>query len=180
MRYQNLITALMSLGILGACTDRQTSPTALTDVVAPPQLQLHDAGPPTETTYLLTFRSLRPISETVLPSGVVIQDNEFSFAATGDWIGNVVGPAQQVIHTNGLITNKAIFTFEGTVLGLEGTVEFSHASVFDFSGGGLTVKTARDVILRGTGQLASLSGQGTIEAVGPGMFEGVFHVHFAP
>lgn len=144
------------------------------------QVLLNQVGRPTETTYLLTFTGIRPVSETVLPSGVVIQENEFSFVMTGDWIGNVGGRARQVIHTNGLITSKAIFRFEGTVLGLEGTVEFSHASVFDFSGGGLTVKAGRDVILRGTGELASLRGQGTSQAVGPGVFEGVFHVHFAP
>lgn len=178
MRTSTIGSCIILTLFLAAC-DATSASAPGTAVVEPSAMTSH-AGPPIETTYLLTITGFKPISQTVLPSGVVIQDNELIFVMTGDWVGTVLARTRQVIHTNGLITNNATFEFAGTVLGLAGTVEYSHASVFDRSGGSLVVKAGHNAILRGTGALENLRGEGSGQAVGPGVFAGEFSVHFAP
>ena len=175
MRTTNIGGTIALALSLGACDAPPTAPE-----MRGPSASLSHGAPPTKTTFLLRITGFRPISQIVLPSGARIQENEFTFVSTRDWVGTLVTRARQVVHTNGLITSQATSAFEGTVLSLEGTVEISLASVFDFSSGSLVVTAGRTAILRGTGELANIRGQGSFQAVGPGIFEGDFHVQFAP
>ena len=71
MRYHTLLASIVSLGVLGACTDRQTSPTAVTGVLA----QSAAAATPAERTefegYVHYCGSTPPEELMVTPGGTV-------------------------------------------------------------------------------------------------------------
>lgn len=163
--------------LFAASCSTETSLTAPGD----PAFSTHGSGgPPIETTFSATLVGFEPESPTVLPSGTVLNEFTNSFESEGDWEGTFRGdfrsPNGQTIHKNGVITGRANFTFEGTVLGREGTVESRFLGHTKADG----TFIGRFTILSGTGELANLRGHGTNVVVGPGEIEGTVLVHFAP
>jgi hypothetical protein len=137
---------------------------------------LGSAGQPIETTFSATLVRFEPESQTVLPSGTVINEFATFWESMGDWEGTFVGDNSNIIHKNGVVTGQAFFTFEGAVLGFEGTLQIRFQATTKADG---TFK-ARFAILSGTGELANLRGHGTNVIVGPGEIEGTVFVHSAP
>lgn len=137
---------------------------------------LGSGGPPIETTFSATLVRVEPVGQTVLPSGTVINEFATFWESTGDWEGTFVGDNRNTIHKNGVVTGQVFFTFEGAVLGSEGTLQIRFQATTKADG---TFK-GRVAILRGTGELANLRGHGTNVVVGPGEIEGTVFVHFAP
>lgn len=99
-----------------------------------------------------------------------------SFSGTFTGITNDVGTA--VLRPTGDFTFNFLSTFNGTVDGKSGTVVFRVAGKGE---GGTTNGTARGqfVILRGTGELANLHGQGSFEGEA-GVATYSARIHFDP
>lgn len=176
IEFLNKVPVITCVLFVASCST-ETSLTAPGD----PAFSTHGSGgPPIETTFSATLEDFDLVSQTVLPSGTVLIEFTNSFESTGDWVGTFRGdfssPNGRTMHKNGVITGRANFTFEGTVLGFEGTVELRFLGHFMADG----TFTGRSTILSGTGELANLRGHGTNVVVGPGEIEGTVLVHFAP
>jgi hypothetical protein len=103
---------------------------------------------------------------------------------TGGFVGTSVDHGRVTIHRSGHWHFKAMVYFEGQVRGKKGTLEMS---VVGDRPDASAEWEGRWVILRGTGELASLRGQGTWWGPGwlgdpnvPGIIDYEGQVHFAP
>lgn len=130
-----------------------------------------------ETTYIATLVGFIPVSETVRPNdGNTRRVTTLVWESTGDWEGIWVGDVRSTSHRNGVTTDQATFSFEGTVLGSEGTLDLRFDATFGPDG----TFNGKATILSGTGELANLHGHVTVEIVGPGVIKGTARVQFAP
>jgi hypothetical protein len=171
--------ALLLAGVLVAASCSADTSVTAPSLDAPPDpslASLHNGGRPIETFFAASLVDVELVSMAELPSGTVIQEAVLTWEASGDWVGTFVVPVRQVFHRNGVTNGTAFFTFDGTVLGFQGTVEMRHAGTFRPDG---TFK-GNNAILRGTGELANLRGQGKNIVVEPGVIEGTILVRFAP
>jgi len=142
-----------------------------------PADSLHASGPPVETTYEAVLVNVDVQSVTELPGGNVIQEAVLTWESTGDWEGTFIGLVRSVTQQNGVSTASGVFTFEGTVLGLEGTLDVHHVGTFKADG---TFK-GNNTILRGTGELEHVRGQGKNVVIASGVIEARFLLlHIAP
>lgn len=169
---------LLTWVLFAASCSADTSPIEpnLADPGKPAFSTLGNGEPPIQTTFSATLVRVEPVGQRVLPSGTVISEFGTFWETRGDWEGIFIGDNSQTFHRNGVVTGQAFFTFEGTVLGLEGTLEYRFQATTQADG----TFTGRATILRGTGELANLRGHGTNVIVAPGEIEGVVIVHFAP
>jgi hypothetical protein len=114
------------------------------------------AGPPTEVgglwQYTPYFVSVR------MADGNTFLETFEEAIWTGDFDGESTEDGQVVIRASGSWSYKGIVSFEGTVDGRSGTMEMFVAGRRP---DGFSDWQGRFVILSGTGELASLRGQGT-------------------
>lgn len=175
MRFPTL-AGIIALALIATACDVTPATEPETDVLRATASTNESVSPVTETTYSATLVDFELVDHTVLPSGTVITESNTYWESTGDWEGTFVGDNTQTNHKNGVVTGKAEFTFDGSVLGSEGTLEIRFQATTKADG---TFK-GRATILSGTGELANLRGHGTNVATAPDQIEGTVFVHFAP
>ena len=95
---------------------------------------------------------------------------------TGTFTGTGSGIARAIIH-KGSINVRYIETFTGTMDGKSGTIVFSL--IGEGPGIGLPVK-GRWVILSGTGDFATIHGEGTVGGIAGGFNTLMGYIHFDP
>ena len=139
------------------------------------------AGPPTNAEGLWRYQPF--IDETRVVGGNTFLKTHENGEWTGTFVGDSTELGQVVIHASGSWSFNAIVSYVGTVDGRSGTLEMSvvgsRPDVFtDWQG--------RWVILSGTGDLATLRGQGTWRgpgSLGEGKWGDIYYsgnVHFEP
>jgi len=111
-----------------------------------------EAGPPVPATFNSTDCEHVISQESRGPNTIITLDITACFHGTFE--GTLVGTERDVIHPNGTVTGQASGVFSGTVNGRSGTCVFSLVVNVDV--------TNHWVVDQGTGDLAGLSGQGTI------------------
>lgn len=122
-----------------------------------------------------TVTSTEITSTQVTDDGDVILTILVTSTLTGIMEGTTVAEERAVVHPDGLITVNTFDTFTGTVNGIAGTAVFRVVGVIDATG----ALTGQFSIFGGTGGLANLRGQGTIEGVGDvGTY--AVDIHFDP
>ena len=107
--------------------------------------------------------------------GTTFITQRVQYRLTGTLTGTAVGEEQIIFLPNQTASLRAELTFTGTVDGRAGSLRI----VFDGRGTGIT--HGQFVLLNGTGDLATLRGQGTFEGfpqTGSGTYTGMFQ--FAP
>ena len=103
------------------------------------------------------------ISVTIINGNTVITQS-LTINAMGDISGSLTGSDVAVITSTGSGFLAGIGTFSGTILGRAGTVGIGFAGTFSPTTGQLNLQAS---FLRGTGtgQLAGISGTGTIQGI---------------
>ena len=123
------------------------------------------------------------VDSAVVTSTRVVDGNTFltslvTSTLTGTLEGTTVGEETAVVHPNGLIIADTFETFTGTVDGSAGTAVLRVVGTVDAASGALS---GQFTIVEGTGGLANLRGQGTIQGVGDaGTYTADIHFEPAP
>jgi hypothetical protein len=139
------------------------------------------AGPPVEASGLWQYKPY------ILEQRMADGNTFLKTFEEGKWTGTLSGTSTEdgkvVIHRNGDWSFNAIVSFEGTVDGKSGTLEMS---VVGKRPDGAPEWEGKWVILSGTGELATLRGQGTWWGPGapePETWGDIYYagkVHFGP
>jgi len=119
-------------------------------------------GPPALATGSFTQVSFTSSNERVV-GGVFMFDFTETDVLTGTLMGTSVVEGSCVVRQTGMAICQGLETFTGTVDGLSGTAEFWN--VFEVNGATGSF-SGRFTALGGSGELASLQGQGTFEGTG--------------
>ena len=144
-------------------------------------------APPTATaSEIVTARGryFTEVPETIISiefvDGNVIATESHTLAITGDFSGTYPHIGRLVFRPDRTATLQASGTFTGTLFGVSGTLDiFLTGLATGPNPGELSILESRLVILRGTGGLANLHGEGIIEGTeDAGVYS--FQVHFAP
>ena len=115
-----------------------------------------EAGPPIPATgYSIDCEHVISV-QTVGPNTIITLSETGCFHGTFE--GTLVGTERDVIHPNGTVTGQASGVFSGTVNGRSGTCVFSLVVSITRNG-----DVTHWVVDQGTGDLAGLSGQGTVQ-----------------
>lgn len=169
---------IVVLSFLAAACDMAGATAPEADALRAPASVNQSVSPVTETTFSAVLVGREPGDVRTLPGGGSIEEATTYWESSGDWEGTFIGANKNIVTRNGVTPGKAIFTFEGTVLGHEGTLTPRWQATTKADGS----FKARFAILSGTGELATLRGQGTNLFVGfaPPEIAGTVFVHFAP
>src|SRR6266508_145879 len=119
-------------------------------------------GPPAAATGSFTQVSFTSSDERVV-GAVFMFDFTETDVLTGTLTGTSVLEGSCVVRPTGTASCQALETFTGTVDGRSGTAEFWNVFEVDGATGSFS---GRFTALGGTGDLASLQGQGTFEGTG--------------
>ena len=131
------------------------------------------AAPPTPASGSLVQTQPSVVRDVRAAGGNTIIAHTLTLAATGAFTGILVADERYVVHPKGVTTYQAEATFTGTVDGRAGTFVMRYAGRGDAA-----TFPGRFVILHGTGDLATLRGQGTFALsalTGAGAYTGTFH-----
>jgi Protein of unknown function (DUF3224) len=132
------------------------------------------AAPPTSASG--SFQDALPTNVVTRSAGpnTIITDT-FTDVLSGTFSGTSVLQERYVLRADGSFIDHAVQTFTGTVNGVTGT-----ATLIDVVAGDATSFHGHFVVVSGTGGLANLHGQGTLEGsstTGAGTYTGRIQIH---
>ena len=135
------------------------------------------AGATAPTEYIATYTVSTTDTSVRQAGGNTIVEQSGSAVLTGDIVGSATQTDRLVVHADDSVNLQGRFTCTCTVAGRSGTVTVRFTGTAPAGG----VIEGHDVVVSGTGGLASLHGQGTFHGTAtPGVVAKDLFLHFDP